>query len=695
MSSDSGSAPVPPLPDTQALYSLARSGARIFPLEQDKSPAFADPAYPGPRIRWLQDDHRARALNHYRNQGLVGIEPGSLGILVVDLDEGGDIGRNVVVAALGPPLETVPSRRPGRYHMLYPAPEGGHGNATWTAGIASGEIRCRNGYVACYDTMAWERACNALRASRSAGTARAPDLSRIGVGRTDAALPAAPQRSRIPIPEAEVRELLSHLNPDMEYPHWRDVGFAIHHEYGDAGYDVFADWSAASAKSMDGKMPPETLWRSFGDRHPGSPITLATLSRMAEHCGADLSAIARKHRGHLAMPITADMFEALPPPPPPPVPQPATHVAVQPAARPGLLRLWSNADCEVETDGDYLVKDLLHRGDLACLFGEPGSGKSMFAPYLGHCVATGATFYDRRVRPGGVFYVAGEGLRSMRRRVRALVAQYGPAPNMHLVSGCADLSVPNSPHLVELVTYVGEYRPSLIVLDTLAAVFGPVDENASDAMNGIIRITEWLRQWGAAVLLIHHAAKSDPDSPRGHGVLNGALDVSFGMQGAEERASNTYRARVRKNREGETGAGMTFVVETQEFGIDSDGDPILGPYAAPTDDFVPPDANDDPQVPLGPTQERMMIHFEKLHRDNLSLGYSGAVSMALLKEAFISDHYAGTDRETRRKRFKNVLSALHRKGLIQFDGDDGVVTRFEHRPDYHFDALPRNLDEFI
>ena len=51
--------------------------------------------------------------------GLTGIKPSASGLAVVDLDEGGDEGKEAILRILGKPLLAVPSSQPGRWHLYY------------------------------------------------------------------------------------------------------------------------------------------------------------------------------------------------------------------------------------------------------------------------------------------------------------------------------------------------------------------------------------------------------------------------------------------------------------------------------------------------------------------------------------------------------------------------------------------------
>jgi RecA-family ATPase len=80
--------------------------------------------------------------------------------------------------------------------------------------------------------------------------------------------------------------------------------------------------------------------------------------------------------------------------------------------------LWAD-DIEVAKAADYIVKDLIHRGDFSSLYGPSGAGKSFFYADLGVHVSLGKDWRGLKVRKGGVLIVALEGQRGLKNRIIA------------------------------------------------------------------------------------------------------------------------------------------------------------------------------------------------------------------------------------------------------------------------------------
>jgi hypothetical protein len=225
----------------------------------------------------------------------------------------------------------------------------------------------------------------------------------------------------------------------------------------------------------------------------------------------------------------------------------------------------------------YIIKGLIGQGDHAIIMGQPGSGKSVLAPYLAYGVAQGFALFGRRVRPGPVIYIAAEDGHGMKARVRALFHRHGDAPDFYLFPAAFNL-LRNGAGRRAIIQEIDDIKPVLIVIDTLARSFDGLRENDAEDMGRVVQAVRQLTATcNSAVLTIHHVAKDAGTTPRGHGSLNGDADITLLVEGS---GGQSRTIRLGKNRNGTNDAQLAFAIETHVLGIDDDGDPITAPICA-------------------------------------------------------------------------------------------------------------------
>lgn len=319
----------------------------------------------------------------------------------------------------------------------------------------------------------------------------------------------------------------------------------------------------------------------------------------------------------------AVMFEGVNIPPVPPQPS-REEVHAEQAAR-SRLRLISAAECANTPHREYVWKGVLSAGQVGCIFGQPGAGKSVLAPHVAYAVAQGRRAFGQRTKKGVVFYVAAEDEAGMQDRVSALRQRHGDAPDFHLVGGVSALVTGNdtvAPDLARLLQLVEEMRPSLVVVDTLAASAVGLDENSSDGMSRVVEAMRSLTRFGAAVVLVHHSPKSG-DTPRGHSVLNGALDMSM-IVGPDPDAEDVIRGELRKNRNGTCNLDIAFCIEAPTMGVDRDGDPITAPVCL---ERTEAEVRSDRKLKLKKGETTALATLQQMTLDLMPANVSGDVLM--------------------------------------------------------------------
>lgn len=98
------------------------------------------------------------------------------------------------------------------------------------------------------------------------------------------------------IDEAEAVKMLSYLSPDCSRAEWIQIGAALQHQFGEAGEDIWTEWSRGSASKFAGEDDCRTNWKVFREAPVGrSPVTLRTVARKAKEQGYELPSFKDSH----------------------------------------------------------------------------------------------------------------------------------------------------------------------------------------------------------------------------------------------------------------------------------------------------------------------------------------------------------------------------------------------------------------
>ncbi len=560
-----------------AALDLARQGLAVFPIRHrgtdDKGREKWTP------ISGWQDsasDDFARIVEWWTDwpDARVGLPTGKRnGIVALDLDTKNGKDGVAAMAAVGfadvDSLSPVRVRTPsGGCHLLF-SHEADLRNSASRIGPGI-DVRAEGGFIVAPGSWKGDRrympegepvgtvalpSFPAKLAEMAGHRAPAPDSPAVpDNGEDDDEIPVIPQWDRMRragVALAEGGHLESH-DP------WFKMVAAIHHASSGSGKGLaLADEISQRCSNYDDGELRER-WRSLG-KGDGKPIRVDSLYRMAN----DL------------------------------VPEWRKQAKAAAPREPSRLQLLTPADCINAPARGYIIKGLIAPRDVACIFGAPGGGKSTIAPHLGYHVARGESVFGLRTKPGKVLYVAAEDAHGMKNRVAALCRRDGDAPEFAVIPNVTDLLAEDSPDLAALLEIVEEVRPALVFIDTLAMAFRDLEENDAQSMNQVVRIARSLTCHGAAVVLIHHGTKAEGSTPRGHSVLNGALDVALQLLPAD--SDRVIRGRLSKNRNGPPDLDIAFRVASEELGRDEDGDAItaaivseLAPGSAPRGKPLPP-----------------------------------------------------------------------------------------------------------
>lgn len=253
------------------------------------------------------------------------------------------------------------------------------------------------------------------------------------------------------------------------------------------------------------------------------------------------------------------------------------------------------ADAETAmSEPEWLIDDLLTRGDRSLIYGESQSGKSFLATHFAMAVARGEPVFGRKVlKPGGVIYVAAEGKKGFKWRLKAYRQYFELAERSDLPFILLPVAVDmfaeegDYPHLLSDVAIIRQilrargFSLDLIVFDTHHAVSPGANENASEDVSRMMKHYDRVSEagGGAHVMIVHHK-NAGGEKPRGHTGLYAGVDNAIEVS-ADEFGTRT--ARIAKLKDGEDGGKITFRLESVEIGERADGKKITSCVVAPSD----------------------------------------------------------------------------------------------------------------
>lgn len=236
-------------------------------------------------------------------------------------------------------------------------------------------------------------------------------------------------------------------------------------------------------------------------------------------------------------------------------------------------------DIELAPRKRHLVRDMLGAGEMSCLFGPPGCGKSVLAGDLAANLAAGrAEWFGRTIVGGPVLYLAAERAELVKRRLaawrrhEAMPAKQAAAVPLAVVDGTIDL-LTNSAAADEIIAMARTLAdetgqdPALIVVDTLSRVLAGGDENSPGDMGRLVASLHRLQiETGTHIMVVHHTPQDGAKRMRGHGALLGACDTTI----AVEKHAQVRTATVDKANDGPEGERIAFTLESVVLRWDGD-----------------------------------------------------------------------------------------------------------------------------
>lgn len=255
------------------------------------------------------------------------------------------------------------------------------------------------------------------------------------------------------------------------------------------------------------------------------------------------------------------------------------------------IELRWHGDADPNADRAWLIREMIGETGKGLLAGQWGGGKTFGALDLSASVMTGLPFAGRKVmRQGGVLFIAPEGAFEIPIRLRGIVqgklSEHAPERlPFAWIEECPRLLDGDAvPQLVETAKVAAEHLAeafdlplALIIIDTMAAGAGFMDENSAAEAQRVMNAMEALsHQTGAFVLGVDHFGKAVETGTRGSSAKEAAADVVLAMLAERDASGGISKTRmaVRKVRGGRCGYEIPYELEVVTVGETYDREPI-------------------------------------------------------------------------------------------------------------------------
>jgi 5S rRNA maturation endonuclease (ribonuclease M5) len=233
----------------------------------------------------------------------------------------------------------------------------------------------------------------------------------------------------------------------------------------------------------------------------------------------------------------------------------------------------------------WLVQDLIELGGSCSFAGFTQSAKSFLAIELSFCVSRGIPFFGRDVKQGLVIYQVGEGATGFMKRVEGYAQDRGITTDAEK-RAIPFIILPQKINLFvddkdtdELIKFCNGWKAAkglplrLIVIDTFnKATRGSNEISGQDNGKIIDRVERIARECDCTVMVVDHL--SAQGRLRGHTSKSDDMTtvIKVSITNREDRNNRKVREmRLDKNKDGENGIAIPFVIRMVPLGVDEDG----------------------------------------------------------------------------------------------------------------------------
>lgn len=209
--------------------------------------------------------------------------------------------------------------------------------------------------------------------------------------------------------------------------------------------------------------------------------------------------------------------------------------------------LLSSMDLDELPEAESLVEGFLVKESIVRLYGPPKSYKSFVMLDMAACVGAGIPWAGKhRTTQAKVLYVVAEGVRGIKRRVRAWEAL-----NKRTMTGVQfydrAVQLGDRKDVSNLIRTAKRGGYEFIILDTQARCTVGLEENSTREMGMVVAALDVLKETtGACVALVHHSG-TQGGRARGSSAILGALDAEFEVEADKDAMTVSVLTRAQKD----------------------------------------------------------------------------------------------------------------------------------------------------
>lgn len=235
--------------------------------------------------------------------------------------------------------------------------------------------------------------------------------------------------------------------------------------------------------------------------------------------------------------------------------------------------------CEQPAPIEWVIKHWVQKESLCMIHGMSGGGKTFVCLDMLLHVAAGFTEWQgNKIMPGNVVLLVGEGHHGIRGRIAAWKAKYGVKKlNLWLSKSGCDLNTKEGlRQVIESIRALKLDSVAVIGVDTLHRFYAGDENSAQDAKTMLDSCSILIREFSAAVVLVHHTGVSEEAQHRARGssAWRGALDIEISIVPFSKGTPG--KVVQRKNKDAELAGQLGFVLTSTDIPgwFDEDGEQI-------------------------------------------------------------------------------------------------------------------------